>query len=109
MVTVSVSSISISPTSLSGTAGESGITLVCRVTLSAPGRTSSLTWTGPRQRGPVTFQQDQTSYMDSFPLGRLRQSYAGEYTCQVSVGSSSMSSNSVRVTVSSKFTVSRVL
>ena len=84
-----ISSVSITPTNPSGIAGESTITLTCTVSLSELG-TPSITWSGPITKGPVTPNGDQTSFTDTFKLMRVRQSYAGVYTCMASIGASTM-------------------
>ena len=43
-------------------------------------------------RGPVAGQASMNTFMDMFDLGRVVVSNAGDYTCQVSLGSSSKSS-----------------
>ena len=48
-------------------------------------------------RGPITPEEVQTSFTDYFVLVRVRQSYAGEYTCEASIESSTMTTT---VTVS---------
>ena len=81
---VTISSVSISPTNPSGVAGES-TTLTCTVTLSGPG-TPTINWSGPMSRGPVSPEQVQASFTDTLQLVRVRQSYAGVYTCRASIG-----------------------
>ena len=98
MILVIVSSVSITPTNPSGIAGESNITLTCTVGLSGPG-TPTISWSGPRSHSPVIPQEGQISFTDSFELERVRESFAGEYTCEASVESSNMS-DTVRVSVS---------
>ena len=84
-----ISSVSITPTNQSGIAGESTITLTCTVSLSELG-TPSITWSGPMIKGLVTRHEDQISFNDTFKLMRVRQSYAGVYTCMASIGASTM-------------------
>ena len=48
--------------------------------------------------GPVTLQRDQTSFTGTCELGRVRQSYAGAYACEASIGASTMI-DTVRVSV----------
>ena len=97
LILVTVSSVSITPTNPSGVAGES-TTLTCTVTLSGPG-TPTISWSGPMTRGPITPEEVQTSFTDSFVLVRLRESYAGMYTCETSVEGSTMT-DTVMVSVS---------
>ena len=75
--------MSISPTNPSGIAGVSTIILTCTVTLSGPG-TPTIFWTRPSSCG------GQTSFTDACDLGRVRQSYEGEYACEASIGTSTM-------------------
>ena len=49
---------------------------------------------------PFTHEGVQNSFSDTCELGRVRQSYAGEYTCVASIGSSTMS-DTVTVSVTS--------
>ena len=49
-------------------------------------------------RGPVSPEQVQASFADILQLVRVRQSYAGVYTCRASIGAYTMS-NSVSVSV----------
>ena len=81
--------MSITPTNPSGIAGVSTITLTCTVTLSGPG-TPTISWSGPISCGAVTPQGVQTSFTDTCELVRVRQSYAGVYTCEASIGVSTM-------------------
>ena len=41
-------------------------------------------------KGLVTRHEDQISFNDTFKLMRVRQSYAGVYTCMASIGASTM-------------------
>ena len=43
-------------------------------------------------RGPVAGQASMNTFMDIFDLGRVGASTAGDYTCQVSLGTSTLSS-----------------
>ena len=49
-------------------------------------------WTGPISRGPVPGQamENENMFTDMFDLGRVGVSNAGDFTCQVSLGSSSI-------------------
>ena len=87
---VTISSVSITPTNPSGIAGDSTITLACTVNLSGPG-TPTINWSGPMSRGPVSPEQVQASFTDTLQLERVRQSYAGVYTCRASIGAYTMS------------------
>ena len=78
--------MSITPTNPSGVAGESTITLTCSITLSGSG-TPTIYWSGPMTRGPITPEEVQTSFTDSFVLVAVRESYAGQYTCHKAVAS----------------------
>ena len=42
-------------------------------------------------RGPVSPEQVQASFTDTLQLVRLRQTYAGVYTCRASIGAYTMS------------------
>ena len=54
-------------------------------------------------RGPVAGQASMNTFMDMFDLGTVVVSNAGDYTCQVSIGSSSLSST-VTLNVSGELT-----
>ena len=54
-------------------------------------------------RGPVPGQASMNTFMDMFDLGIIGVSNAGDYTCQVSLGSSSLSST-VTLKVSGELT-----
>ena len=82
---VTISSVSITLTNPSSIAGESTVTLTCTVTLSGPG-TPTINWSGPMSRGPVSPEQLQASFTDTLQLVRVRQTYAGVYTCRASIG-----------------------
>ena len=89
---VSVSSLTITPASPSVAAGNS-LSLTCSANTSGRG-TPSFMWTGQMSRGPVPGQtmENENMFTDVFDLGRVGKSNAGDYTCQVSLGTSSMSS-----------------
>ena len=89
--------MSITPINPGGVAGES--TLTCSVTLSGPG-TPTISWSRPMTHGPFTPEEVQTSFTDSFVLVRVRESYAGMYTCEASIEGSTMT-DTVMVSVSS--------
>ena len=97
MVTVSVS---ISPTNPTGVPGVA-LTLTCTATIESGTGTPMFTWTGPVARGPVTGQESGNTYSDSYNLGRVRQSYEGTISCDISLGGLS-STNSVSFSVSGK-------
>ena len=97
LVTVSVS---ISPTNPTGAPGVA-LTLMCTATIESGTGTPMFTWTGPVARGPVTGQESGNAYTDSYNLGRVRQSYEGTISCDVSLGGLS-STNSVSFSVSGK-------
>ena len=88
--------MSITPTNPSGIAGESTINITCTVTLSETG-TPTISWSGPMSCDPVILQGVQTSHSDTCEFVRVRQSHAGEYTCEASIGSSTVTAT---VTVS---------
>ena len=88
-----VSSVSITPAAPSVAAGTS-LSLTCSATTTGRG-TPSFMWTGPMSHGPVPGQastERKNIFTDVFDLGRVGKSNAGDYTCQVSLGSSSVSS-----------------
>ena len=97
LVTVSVS---ISPTNPTGVPGVV-FNLTCTTTIESGTGTPMFTWTGPVARGPVTGQISGNTYTDSYNLGRVRQSYEGTITCNVSLGGLS-STNSVSFSVCGK-------
>ena len=88
-----VSSVSITPAAPSVAAGNS-ISFTCSATITGRG-TPSFMWTGQMSRGPVPGQastERKKIFTDMFHLGRVGVSNAGAYTCQVSLGTSSLSS-----------------
>ena len=89
---VSVFSVSITPGLPSVAAGNS-LSLTCSATNTGRG-TPSFMWTGQMSRGPIPGQamENENIFTDMFNLGRVGVSNAGAYTCQVSLGTSSMSS-----------------
>ena len=90
MHTVRVTSATITPLNPSGVAGEDSVTLTCTGTLSGPA-IARVEWTGQMMRTPPLATSPSTTVRDSLTLTRLRQSYAGTYTCTVTIGASSMS------------------
>ena len=90
---LSVSSVTITPAAPSVAAGTS-LSLTCSATTVGRG-TPSFMWTGQMSRGPVAGQasmENENIFTDMFNLGRVGVSNTGDYTCQVSLGSSSLSS-----------------
>ena len=100
---LSVSSVSITPAAPSVSAGTS-LSLICSATITGRG-TPLFMWTGPISRGTVAGQamENENIFTDMFNLGRVGVSNAGAYTCQVSLGTSSMSST-VTLIVSGELT-----
>ena len=84
-----------------GVVGEESTILTCVAMLTGAG-IPMFTWTGPVRRGPITGDGNGPTFTDNFHLGRLKQYYAGEYTCMASIGTSSMS-NLISITVNGKF------
>ena len=87
---LSVSSVSITPASPSVAAGTS-INLTCSATTTTDRGTPSFMWTGQMSRGLIPGQASINIFTDVFDLGRVGVSNAGAYTCQVSLGTSSLS------------------
>ena len=87
-----VSSVSITPAAPSVAASDS-ISFTCSATTTGRG-TPTFMWTGPMSRGPVPGQamENGSILTDVFNLGRVGISNAGAYTCQVTLGTSSLSS-----------------
>ena len=100
---LSVSSVSITPALPSVAAGTS-LSLICSATITGRG-TLSFMWTGPMSRGTIAGQamEYENIFTELFNLGRVGVSNAGDYTCQVSLGTSSMSST-VTIIVVGKLT-----
>ena len=86
----SVSYVIITPAAPIVAAGNS-LSLTCSATITGRG-TPSFMWTGQMSRGPVAGQASMNIFTDMFDLGRVSETNAGDYTCQVSLGSSSLSS-----------------
>ena len=101
--TVTVISVSITPRNPSGVAGVDDVTLTCTGTLSGPA-IARVQWTGQMMRTPPLATAPSTTVRDSLVLTRVRQSYAGTYTCTVTIGASSMS-RSVVLTVTGEFVI----
>ena len=96
LVTVSVS---ISPTNPTGVPGVA-FNLTCTATIESGTGTPMFTWTGgPVARGPVDGQGSGNTY--TYSLGRVRQSYEGTISCNVSLGGLSRT-NSVSFSVHGK-------
>ena len=89
---LSVCSVSITPVSPSVAAGTS-LSLTCSATTVGRG-TPLFMWTGQMSRGPVAGQamNNENIFTDMFNLGRVGVSNAGNYTCQVTLGSFNISS-----------------
>ncbi len=101
--TVTVTSVTITPPNPSGVAGVDDVTLTCTGTLSGPA-IARVQWTGQMMRTPPLATAPSTTVRDSLVLARVRQSYAGTYTCTVTIGASSMS-RSVSLTVTGEFVI----
>ncbi len=84
-------------------AGVDNVTLTCTGTLSGPA-IARVQWTGQMMRTPPLATAPSTTVRDSLVLTRIRQSYAGTYTCTVTSGSSSMS-RSVPLAVTGEFVI----
>ena len=85
-----VSSVYITSAEPNVTAG-SFSSLTCLATITGRG-TPSFMWTGQMSRPPVAghvTMENDSIFTDMFDLGRVGESNAGDYTCQVSLGSSS--------------------
>ncbi len=99
--TVTVTSVTITPSNPSGVAGIDDVTLACTGTLSGPA-IARVEWTGQMIYTPPLATAPSTTIRDSLTLTRLRQSYAGTYTCTVTIGAYTMT-RSVSLVVSSKY------
>ncbi len=101
--TVTVTSVTITPPNPSGVAGVDDVTLTCTGTLSGPA-IARVQWTGQMMRTPPLATAPSTTVRDSLVLTRVRQSYAGTYTCTVTIGASSMS-RTVSLAVTGEFVI----
>ncbi len=99
--TVTVTSVSITPPNPSGVAGVDDVTLTCTGSLSGPA-IARVEWTGQIMRTPPLATAPSNTVRDSLVLTRVRQSYAGTYTCTVTIGASSMIT-SVSLAVTGEF------
>ncbi len=100
---VTVTSVTITPPNPGRVAGEGNFTLTCSGNLSEPA-IARVQWTGQMMRTPPLATAPSTTVRDSLVLTRVRQSYAGIYTCTVTIGASSMS-RSVSLTVTGEFDI----
>ncbi len=101
--TVTVTSVTITPPNPSGVAGVDDVTLTCIGTLSGHAK-ARVEWTGQMMRTPPLATVPSTTVSDSLVLTRVRQSYAGTYTCTVTIGASSMT-RSVSLAVTGEFVI----
>ncbi len=100
---MTVTSVTITPPNPSGVAGEDDVTLTCTGTLSGPA-IARVQWTGQMMLTPPQATAPYTTVRNSLVLTRVRQSYAGTYTCTVTIGASSMS-RSVSLAVTGEFVI----
>ncbi len=98
-----MNSVTVTPPNPSGVAGANDVNLTCTGTLSGPA-IARVEWTGQMMRTPPLATAPSTTVRDSLVLTRVRQSYAGTYTCTVTIGASSMS-RSVSLAVTGEFVI----
>ncbi len=98
-----MNSVTITPPNPSGVAGEDDVTLICTGTLSRPA-IAIVQWTGQVIRTPPLATAPSTTIRESLVLTRVRESFAGTYTCTVTIGASSMS-RSVSLAVTGEFVI----
>ncbi len=101
--TVTVTSVTITPPNPSGVAGVDDVALTCTGTLSGPA-IARVQWTGQVIRTPLLAMEPSSTVRDSLVLTRVRDSFAGTYTCTVTFGASSMS-RSVPLAVTGEFVI----
>ncbi len=101
--TVTVTSVTVTPPNPSGLAGVDDVTLSCTGTLSGPA-IARVQWTGQVMHTPPLATAPSSTVRDSLVLTRVRESYAGTYTCTVTIGAFSMS-RSVSLTVTGEFVI----
>ena len=98
-----MNSVTVNPPNPSGVAGADDVNLTCTGTLSGPA-IARVEWTGQMMRTPPLATAPSTTVRDSLVLTRVRESFAGTYTCTITIGASSMS-RSVSLAVTGEFVI----
>ncbi len=98
-----MNSVTVTPLNPTGVAGVDDVTLTCTGTLSGSA-IARVQWTGQMMRTPPLATAPSSIVSDSLVLTQVRQSYAGTYTCTVTIGASIMS-RSVPLAVTGEFVI----
>ncbi len=101
--TVTVNFVTVTPPNPTGVAGVDDVTLTCTGTLSGPA-IARVQWIGQVMHTPPLATAPSSTVRDSLVLTRVRESFAGTYTCTVTFGASSMS-RSVPLAVTGEFVI----
>ena len=81
-----ITSVSVTSTATSGKAGGPSINLTCTAIIVGTGN-PMFTWFRPGSiSNTMTGHSMGSHFINTLNLGRLKQSYTGNYTCQVTIG-----------------------